>query len=52
MRNDTLPIVPALLAAILTGLLLPAATANAQAMDPKDQEIQLLKTEIQKLERE
>ncbi len=52
MRKRTLPILPALLAAVLTGMLIPAGRAHAQsrAADPRDQEIQLLKTEIKQLE--
>jgi phosphate-selective porin OprO and OprP len=53
MRKRTLPILPALLAAVITGLILSARPAHAQsapAADPKDQEIQLLKTEINQLE--
>jgi phosphate-selective porin OprO/OprP len=54
MRKRTLPILPALLAAVVTGVILSARPAHAQsapAADPKDQEIQLLKTEINQLER-
>src|SRR5258708_5477420 len=53
MRKLTLPIMPVLLAAVITGVVLAARPARAQsrlATDPKDQEIQLLKSEIQKLE--
>ena len=53
MRKRTLPILPALLAAVITVLILSARPAHAQsapAADPKDQEIQLLKTEINQLE--
>lgn len=53
MRKRTLPILPVVLAAVITGVTLPAGPARAQsrlATDPKDQEIQLLKSEIQKLE--
>jgi phosphate-selective porin OprO and OprP len=53
MRKRTLPILPALLAAVVTGAILSARPAHAQsarAADPKDQEIQLLKTEINQLE--
>ncbi len=53
MRRGTLPIRPVLLAAIITGVFIPAGPAHAQssiAADPRDQEIQVLKSEIQKLE--
>ncbi len=53
MRKCILPILPVLLAAVITGVFLTAGPVHAQskvATDPKDQEIQLLKTEIQKLE--
>ncbi len=53
MRKLTLPILPVLLAAVITGVVLAARPAHAQsapAADPKDQEIQLLKTEINQLE--
>jgi phosphate-selective porin OprO and OprP len=53
MRKCILPILPALLAAVITGVFLPAGPAHAQssiAADPRDQEIQVLKSEIQKLE--
>src|SRR5271157_4439191 len=53
MRKCILPILPVLLAAVITGVILPAGPAHAQssvAADPKDQEIQVLKSEIQKLE--
>jgi phosphate-selective porin OprO/OprP len=53
MRKCTLPILPVLLAAVITGVILPARPAHAQssvAADPRDQEIQVLKSEIQKLE--
>src|SRR6266481_5535421 len=53
MRKCTLPILPVLLAAVITGVVLAARPARAQsrlATDPKDQEIQLLKSEIQKVE--
>ena len=53
MRKRTLPILPALLAAVFTAVFLGARPAHAQsasAADPKDQEIQLLKTEINQLE--
>ena len=53
MRKLTLPILPALLAAVITGVVL-RRPAGARAIDtrrhPKDQEIQLLKTEINQLE--
>ena len=52
MRKRTLPILPVLLAAVLTGVVLAARPARAQSTpaDPRDQEIQLLKTEINQLE--
>jgi phosphate-selective porin OprO/OprP len=53
MRKRTLPILLALLAAVITGTIFSARPAHAQsapAADPKDQEIQLLKTEINQLE--
>jgi phosphate-selective porin OprO/OprP len=53
MRNYSLPIVPVLRAAVVTGVLLGAVPARAQSRasaDLKDQEIQLLKTEINQLE--
>jgi phosphate-selective porin OprO/OprP len=53
MRKCILPILPALLVAVITGVILPARAAHAQssvAADPRDQEIQVLKSEIQKLE--
>src|SRR5260370_31479791 len=53
MRKYTLPILPVLLAAVITGVALPAGPAHAQSRlstDPKDQEIELLKTEIRQLE--
>src|SRR5271163_1198504 len=53
MRKFTLPILPALLASVIAGVVLAARPAHAQstpAADPKDQEIQLLKTEINQLE--
>src|SRR3984957_18713508 len=52
MRKLTLPILPALLAAVFTGAVFAARPAHAQSTptDPKDQEIQLLKTEINQLE--
>ena len=49
MRKLTLPILPVLLAAVITGVVFAAGPAHAQSSiraDPKDQEIQLLKTEI------
>ncbi|MGA9721256.1 MAG: hypothetical protein WBQ86_02280, partial [Candidatus Binatus sp.] len=52
MRKCTLPILPVLLAAIVTGVFLPGP-AHAQSKlsaDPKDQEIELLKTEVKQLE--
>jgi len=53
MRKLTLPILPVLLAAVITGAVFAARPAHAQstpAADPKDQEIQTLKTEINQLE--
>ncbi len=53
MRKFTLPILPALLASVIAGVVLAARPAHAQstpAADPRDQEIQLLKTEINQLE--
>jgi phosphate-selective porin OprO and OprP len=53
MRKHTLPIRPVLLAAVIIGALLPARMARAQAkltVDPKDQEIELLKSEVKQLE--
>ena len=53
MRKFTLPILPVLLAAVITGVFIPAGPAHAQSSvgaDPRDQEIQVLKSEIQKLE--
>jgi phosphate-selective porin OprO/OprP len=47
-----LPILPVLLAAVIIGAVFAARPARAQSTsaDPKDQEIQLLKTEINQLE--
>jgi phosphate-selective porin OprO/OprP len=53
MRKWTLPILPVLLAAVITGVFLPATPAHAQAKvsaDRKDQEIELLKSEVRQLE--
>src|SRR5208283_2558981 len=53
MRKCTLPILSVLLAAIITGVLIPAAPARAQSKrstDKKDREIELLRTEIKQLE--
>src|SRR5260370_22871492 len=53
MRKRTLPIRPILLVAAIAGWLIPASLAHAQAkvpVDPRDQEIQLLKSEIRLLE--
>ena len=53
MRKLTLPIRPILLVAAIAGLLIPATLAHAQVklpVDPKDQEIQLLKSEVKQLE--
>ncbi|MGO8802504.1 porin, partial [Candidatus Binatus sp.] len=54
MRKCTLPILPVLLAAVIAGVSLPAGPAHAQSKrskDPKDREIELLKTEIKQLEK-
>jgi phosphate-selective porin OprO/OprP len=48
-----LPILPFLLAAVITGVIIPAGPAHAQSKlsaDPKDQEIELLKKEVKQLE--
>src|SRR5271168_1002071 len=53
MRKFTLPILPVLLAAVITAVSFTAGPAQAQSSigaDPRDQEIQVLKSEIQKLE--
>jgi phosphate-selective porin OprO and OprP len=53
MKKRTLPILPVLLVAVITGVILPAGPAHAQSRpstDPKDQEIELLKTEVKQLE--
>jgi phosphate-selective porin OprO/OprP len=52
MRKRILPNLPVLLAAVITGVALAAGPVHAQSTpaDPKDQEIQLLKTEINQLE--
>ena len=53
MRKFTLPILPVLLAAVITAVFFAAGPAHAQSSigaDPRDQEIQVLKSEIQKLE--
>ncbi len=52
MRKFSLPILPVLLAAVIIGVVFAARPARAQSAsaDPKDQEIQLLKTEINRLE--
>jgi phosphate-selective porin OprO/OprP len=52
MRKRTLPNLPVLVAAVITWVVLAAGQGHAQtrAADPKDQEIQLLKTEINQLE--
>src|ERR1700674_2982681 len=53
MRKWTLLIAPVLLAAMTIAVLLPAGPAHAQSKlstDPKDQEIELLKTEVKQLE--
>ncbi len=53
MRKCTSPILPVLLAAVITGVFIPAGPAHAQSKlstDPKDQEIELLKTEVKQLE--
>src|ERR1022692_2980401 len=52
MRKCTLPILPVLLASVITGVSLPAGPVHAQSKlstDPKDREIELLKTEISPL---
>ncbi|MGH7924120.1 MAG: OprO/OprP family phosphate-selective porin [Candidatus Binatus sp.] len=49
----TLPIVPLLLAVIVVGVVIPVSPAHAQSKlsaDSKDQEIELLKTEVRQLE--
>ncbi|HZC46221.1 MAG TPA: hypothetical protein VE243_07080, partial [Candidatus Acidoferrum sp.] len=53
MRKCTLPILPVLLVAVVTGVFLAAGPAHAQSKlstDPRDQEIELLKTEVKQLE--
>src|SRR6267378_6621309 len=53
MRKRNLPVRPLLMTALVAGLLMLARLAHAQAkltIDPKDQEIQLLKSEIRQLE--
>ncbi len=56
MRKCILPILPVLLAAVITGVFIPARPAHAQSKSKrsadrkKDQEIELLKLEIQQLE--
>ncbi len=53
MRKCILPILPVLLAAIITGVFVHAGPAHAQSTlsaDPRDQEIELLKTEVKQLE--
>ncbi|HEY9157061.1 OprO/OprP family phosphate-selective porin [Candidatus Binatus sp.] len=53
MRKCTLPILPVLLAAAITGVFIPAEAAHAQSKpstDPRDQEIELLKKEVKQLE--
>jgi phosphate-selective porin OprO/OprP len=53
MRKRTLPIRQVLLATVTAGVLLPVGMARAQAklsVDQKDQEIQLLKSEVKQLE--
>src|SRR5260370_2066497 len=53
MRTHTLPILLILLAAVITGVILSPGPAHAQSKlstDPKDQEIELLKTEVKQLE--
>ncbi len=53
MRKSTLPIPSVVLAAVIIGVMIPAAPAHAQSKrstDPKDREIELLKTEIKQLE--
>src|ERR1700689_1621502 len=53
MRKFTLPILPVLLAAVITAVFFAAGPAHAQstrAADRKDKEIELLKLEIKQLE--
>jgi phosphate-selective porin OprO/OprP len=53
MRKCNSPILPFLLAAVITGVFIPAGPVRAQSThyaDPKDQEIELLKKEIKQLE--
>src|SRR5271166_6906969 len=53
MRKCTLPILPVLVAAVIAEVILPGGPAHAQSKlftDPKDQEIELLKTEVKQLE--
>src|SRR5271166_226288 len=56
MRKCILPILPVLLAAMITGVLIPARPAHAQSRSKrsadrkKDQEIELLKLEVKQLE--
>lgn len=53
MRKRTLPVRPVLLAAVIAGAFGPARLAHAQSklsVDQKDQEIQLLKSEVKQLE--
>ncbi|MGD0117422.1 MAG: porin [Candidatus Binatus sp.] len=54
MRKCTLPILPVLLAAMITGVFIPTGPAHAQssrsANRKKDQEIELLKLEVKQLE--
>src|SRR5579862_5213836 len=51
MRKCTLPIPPVLLAAVVTAICAGPAHAQAKlSADPKDQEIELLKTEVKQLE--
>src|SRR5208283_5580139 len=54
MRKSTLPILPVLLAAVITAVSFAAGPAHAQskrvADRKKDQEIELLKLEIRQLE--
>ena len=53
MRKCTLPTLPVILVAVITGVFISTGRAHAQSKlsaDQKDQEIQLLKTEIKQLE--
>ena len=53
MRKCNLPILPVLLAAIIAGVFIPTGPAHAQSgpsADARDQEIQLLKSQVEQLE--